>query len=119
FLILILTMVFGYIISKFYMDTVFGSLSNSGQFNPYIDNYIADNSGWMLLIGLGMLIILIILSIIQMSYPVFYMKLLENNTEFKPKSGEISSLIRQNFGRMLLFCFVRSEERRVGKCLRC
>ncbi|HLV45708.1 MAG TPA: hypothetical protein VKY32_01580 [Flavobacterium sp.] len=106
FLILILTMVFGYIISKFYMDTVFGSLSNSGQFNPYIDNYIADNSGWMLLIGLGMLIILIILSIIQMSYPVFYMKLLENNTDFKPKSGEISSLIRQNFGRMLLFCFV-------------
>jgi len=33
------------------------------------------------------------------------MKLLENNTDYKPRSGEISALIRKNFGRMLLFCF--------------
>src|SRR5690606_10599317 len=43
--------------------------------------------------------------VIQMTYPVFYLRLLEKNTDYKPKSGEISLLIRQNFGRVLMFCF--------------
>lgn len=105
FLILVVFMVLGYILSKFYMDAVFGSLNNPNQFGNQIGDYYMDNIEWLIFTGLGMLVVVIILSVIQMAYPVFYLRLLEKNTDYKPKSGEISLLIRQNFGRVLMFCF--------------
>ena len=105
FLILVAFMVLGYILSKFYMDAVFGSLNNPNQFGNQIGDYYMDNIEWLIFTGLGMFVVVIIISVIQMTYPVFYLRLLEKNTDYKPKSSEISSLIRQNFGRVLLFCF--------------
>src|SRR5690606_28513623 len=79
--------------------------NNPNQFGNQIGDYYMDNIEWLVFTGLGMFVVVIIISVIQMTYPVFYLRLLEKNTDYKPKSGEISSLIRQDFGRVLLFCF--------------
>lgn len=104
FLILIAFMVIGYVLSQFYVKSMLGNINNPGMHNEYLVNYYMDNIGIIATAGFGMLILLLIISVIQIAFPVFYLQLLEKNGDYKPQSSEISSLIKQNFGRMLLFC---------------
>src|SRR5690606_11407966 len=72
FLILVAFMVLGYILSKFYMDAVFGSLNNPNQFGNQIGDYYMDNIEWLIFTGLGMFVVVIIISVFQMIYPFFF-----------------------------------------------
>lgn len=105
FLIMVIFMVFAYFFSEFYSKALFGGVDNPEQFR-YIEEFVTLNAtliGWA---GIGMFILIMILSIIQISYPIMYLKLIENDVNYNPKTNEISTLIKQNFGRLLLFGFL-------------
>ena len=102
FLILIIFMVFAYFFSEFYIKVIFGGAKNPDQLR-YIEDFFKLNSSLIGWAGIGIFILIMILSVIQISYPIMYLKLIENDVNYDPKASEISTLIKQNFGRMLLF----------------
>ena len=101
FLILLVVLIF--IMSKFYFGVIFSGMDTSAVQNDYIEQYFENNIGLILGMGTLIFIVIILISLIQISYPVFYLKLLENNGNYQPKASEISKQIRQNFGRLVVF----------------
>lgn len=102
FLILIIFMVFAYFFSEFYSKIIFGGADNPDQLR-YIEEFFSLNSTLIGIAGLILMILIMILTVIQISYPIMYLKLIENDVNYDPKASEITTLIKQNFGRMLLF----------------
>ncbi len=100
FLVLLVVLIF--IMSKFYFGVIFSGLDTAVQ-NDYMEQYFENNIGLILGMGALIFIVIVLISLIQISYPVFYLKLLENNGNYQPKASEISKQIRQNFGKLVVF----------------
>lgn len=100
---LLLTTITAFIFGRFYYETIFSGISNPYGNDEYIENFVNDNIGWIGIGGFIMFIILMISSLVITVFPVFYLKTLENDPGYRPTANEIGRLIRQNFGKILLF----------------
>ena len=91
-----------YFISKIYMEVLFSGISNA-QNNPnYLMAYFNNN---MALIVGGFVItflLIVILSMLNISYPIIYLKLVEKNDNAFSMQ-EISSGLKNNIGKMIVF----------------
>ena len=91
-----------YFISKIYMEVLFSGISNA-QNNPnYLMAYFNNN---MALIVGGFIItflLIVILSMLNISYPIIYLKLVEKNDNAFSMQ-EISSGLKNNIGKMIVF----------------
>lgn len=91
-----------YFISKIYMEVLFSGISNM-QNNPnYLMAYFNNN---MALIVGGFVItflLIVILSMLNISYPIIYLKLVEKNDNAFSMQ-EISSGLKNNIGKMIVF----------------
>lgn len=97
FLLLLLVLVF-FLVKIFYE----GAISNLGKTDqPEFANYITSNIP--IFIGLGLLaaIAALFLSILSYAYPVAYLKLLENKTDFTTE--EIINVIKSKIGKIVVF----------------
>lgn len=92
-----------YFISKIYMEVLFSGISNM-QNNPnYMMAYF--NNNMPLIIG-GFAItflLIVILSMLNISFPVIYLKLFEKTNGFAFSIREIMSGLKANIGKMAVF----------------
>lgn len=91
-----------YFISKIYMEVLFSGITNM-QNNPnYLMAYFNNNIA--LIVGgfIVTFLLIVILSMLNISYPIIYLKLLEtNDTDFSMQ--EIGSGLKNNIGKMIVF----------------
>ncbi len=100
---LMILVVLIYFISKVYMELIFSGITNM-QNNPnYLMAYFNNNMA--LIVGgfIATLLLIVILSMLNISFPVIYLKLYEKtgNTDFSTQ--EIISGLKVNVGKMILF----------------
>lgn len=93
-----------YFISKVYMELIFSNMSNMLQSNPnYLMNYFSNN---MVLIAGGFIItflLIVILSMLNISFPVIYLKLVEKTNSGTFSTQEIINGLKSNIGKMIVF----------------
>jgi hypothetical protein len=92
-----------YFISKVYMEVLFSGISNA-QNNPnYLMDYFNNN---MALIAGGFLItflLIVILSMLNISFPVIYLRLVEKTNSDNFSTQEIINGLKSNIGKMIVF----------------
>ena len=100
---LMILVVLIYFISKVYMELLFSGISNS-QNNPnYLMAYFSNN---MALIVGGFIItflLIVILSMLNISFPVIYLRLVEKTNGNDFSTQEIISGLKSNIGKMIVF----------------
>ena len=92
-----------YFISKVYMELLFSGISNS-QNNPnYLMAYFNNNIS--LIIGSFAItfLLIVILSMLNISFPVIYLKLFEKNNSDNFETKEIINGLKANIGKMIVF----------------
>ena len=92
-----------YFISKVYMEVLFSGIPNA-QNNPnYLMDYFNNN---MALIAGGFIItflLIVILSMLNISFPIIYLKLVEKTNGNEFSTQEIISGLKKNIGKMIVF----------------
>lgn len=92
-----------YFISKVYMEVLFSGMSNMRNNPNYLMDYFNNN---MALIAGGFIItflFIVILSMLNISFPVIYLKLLEKTNGNAFSTQEIMSGLKANIGKMIVF----------------
>jgi hypothetical protein len=92
-----------YFISKVYMELLFSGISNS-QNNPnYLMAYFNNNIS--LIIGSFAItfLLIVILSMLNISFPVIYLRLLEKTNSDNFSIQEIMNGLKANIGKMIVF----------------
>ena len=92
-----------YFISKVYMELLFSGISNA-QNNPnYLMAYFNNNIS--LIIGSFAItfLLIVILSMLNISFPVIYLKLFEKNNSDNFETKEIINGLKANIGKMIVF----------------
>lgn len=98
---LMVLVVLMYFLSKFYMDTVFSNIKNP---NPnFLINYFSDNAFLFIGIFVFFILLTILLSLINITYPIIYLSLVEKNNDNNFTTATIISSFKENTGRILLF----------------
>ena len=100
---LMILVVLIYFISKVYMELLFSGISNV-QNNPnYLMAYFNNNIS--LIIGSFAItfLLIVILSMLNISFPVIYLKLFEKNNSDNFETLEIINGLKANIGKMIVF----------------
>lgn len=100
---LMILVVLIYFISKVYMELLFSGISNA-QNNPnYLMAYFNNNIS--LIIGSFAItfLLIVILSMLNISFPVIYLKLFEKNNSDNFETKEIINGLKANIGKMIVF----------------
>ncbi len=102
FVALLLLMVSMAILGTFYFRIFSTMIGSTGS--ETIDNAFVSENGVMLGIGfIAVIFISLYLSLLNYSYPVYYLHLLGKNTNEKPQLKTIREMLKKDFGRLLLF----------------
>ena len=92
-----------YFISKIYIEAFFSGISNI-QNNPnYMMGYFNNNLSLIISGFIITFLLIVILSMLNISYPVVYLKLFEKNSNTAFSLQEIMSGLKQNIGKMMVF----------------
>ena len=102
-LLLIITMVLVFIGTRFLSDSFQSVITNSGSENEYLNQFFENHLIAVILFSCFFFVMIIAISLIQISYPIFYLQLLEKRPDYKPNSKELGLLIRKNIGKVFLF----------------
>jgi hypothetical protein len=97
-LILLLLM---YFVGGTFMETVFSNIGDPQNGDRIIEEYFNSNVSLFITAGIIGGIIMLILSLLNYSYPVIFMKLVENNTV--PDTKQVLNAIGRKLGRIILF----------------
>ncbi|MES2544329.1 MAG: hypothetical protein V4548_05550 [Bacteroidota bacterium] len=91
-----------YFISKVYAEILMGG-NTLNQNSSYLMDYFNNNFGLVIGIIIVFTLLITILSILNITYPIVYLGLIEKkgNTDFDVK--ELITALKQNIGRMFLF----------------
>lgn len=100
---LMLLVVLIYFISKVYMEVLFSGISNA-QNNPNYGMAFFNNNLPLILGGFAITFLLIvILSMLNISFPVIYLRLVEKTSSDNFSIQEIINGLKANIGKMILF----------------
>lgn len=92
-----------YLISKVYMELIFSGIVNNQNNSNYLMAYFDNN---MVLIAVGFIItflLIVILSMLNISFPVIYFKLFEKTNGDTFSTQEIISGLKSTIGKMIIF----------------
>jgi hypothetical protein len=92
-----------YLISKVYMELIFSGIVNNQNNSNYLMAYFDNN---MVLIAVGFIItflFIVILSMLNISFPVIYFKLFEKTNGDTFSTQEIISGLKSTIGKMIVF----------------
>ena len=98
-LLLILT-VLCFVVGRVFFSNIFSGLSNPSSRN-FIEQYFNDNQNFFIGGGIALVILIILITIVNYSYPILYLNLLEKNST--PSTGEIINVLKKKLGRIILF----------------
>jgi hypothetical protein len=100
---LMILVVLIYFISKVYMEVLFSGISNA-QNNPNYGMAFFNNNLPLIIGGFAITFLLIvILSMLNISFPVIYLRLLEKTNGYDFSIQEIISGLKNNIGKMIIF----------------
>ena len=100
---LMILVVLIYFFSKVYMEVIFSGISNPQNNTNNIMAYFNNN---MILIAGGFVLaflLIVILSMLSVSFPVIYMKLVEKTNGNAFTTPEIINGLKSNIGKMIVF----------------
>jgi len=98
---LMILVVLIYFISKIYMEAIFSNMTDLNHNPNYLLDYFNNN---IFLIIIGFIItflLIIILSMLNISFPVIYLKLMEKTSNNSFSTGEIVTGLKENIGKMM------------------
>lgn len=100
---LMILVVLIYFISKVYMEVLFSGISNA-QNNPnYLMAYFNNNISLIIGSFAVTFLVIVILSMLNISFPVIYLKLFEKNNSDNFETLEIINGLKANIGKMIVF----------------
>jgi hypothetical protein len=98
---LMILVVLIYFISKIFLENAFSTIQDSN--NDFIANYVHTNP--LMFFGFFAIFILvsIFLSLLNITYPIVYLDLIDKNQNNTISSSEVINQIQKNIGRLMLF----------------
>ncbi|WP_264565187.1 hypothetical protein [Flavobacterium sp. N3904] len=100
---LMILMVLIYFISKIYMEVLFSGANNLANNPNYFSNYISENItlvlGGFVIAG----ILIAILSMLNITFPIVYLKLFEKENSTNFSTQDIIKELKKNAGKMIFF----------------
>lgn len=100
---LMLLVVLIYFFAKVYMEVIFSGISNPLISSNLSMAYFNDNLPLIIGSFIVAFLLIIILSMLSISFPVVYFKLLEKTNDDSFSTKEIISALKQNIGKMISF----------------
>ena len=100
---LLILVVLIYFISKIYMQVIFSSIGNPNKTPDFLINYFNNNVFLIVGVGIFFVLLTIFLSLINITYPIIYLQLIEKKGDNNFTLNEIITAIKENIGRLLLF----------------
>ncbi len=101
-LLLLLALII-YLISRVFFENIFLGI-NTPQSQQMLNNYFDSNLELFIGGGIAIVLLLIVISILNYSFPVLYLNLLEKGIE--PNSNSLLKLLKEKLGRILAFSFM-------------
>ena len=96
-------MVLIYFISKIYVEVLFSSTNNLANNPNYLTNFISENIFLVLGGFITAIILIAILSMLNITYPIIYLKLFEKEHHADFSTQEIVNELKKNIGKMIVF----------------
>ena len=106
--LLLLLAVFIYFISKVYFEVIFSeiaSTSGNPQYN-YFNSFFEDNFSLILLGGFVLSILILLLTLLNFTFPIIYLQEYEKNNGANFSTKEILIGLKSKTGRILLFFII-------------
>jgi hypothetical protein len=100
---LLILMVIGYFITKFYSEFLFSGIFQGSNSNTVIDNYMNENFGVFMLLIIVFVIAGLIAGLISYSYTSIYLKLYSENEGNNFNTQQIIQVYKQNLGKLFVF----------------
>lgn len=89
-----------YFIGDVFFKGLFTGMTNP-ESRDLLDSYFGNNTGYFISAGILIFLLVIFISLINYSFPLIYLKLLETNKQ--PDSGEIYRVMKAKLGRVIIF----------------
>ena len=102
-ILLMILMVMVYFLSKVYMDFIVTTTQVQNPNPDYFTNYFSENIGIFIGTFLLFLFITILLSVINIAYPIIYLQFIEQKNDASFTHTDIINELKNNFGRIFLF----------------
>lgn len=100
---LLILVVLIYFISKIYMQVIFSSIGNPNKTPDFLMNYFNNNVFLIVGVGIFFVLLTLFLSLLNITYPIIYLQLIEKKGDNNFTLNEIIIAIKENIGRLLLF----------------
>lgn len=100
---LMILVVLIYFISKVYMELLFSGISNMRNNPNYLMAYFNNNIPFIIGGFLFTFLLIVILSMLSISFPVIYLKLFEKTCSTDFSTQEIINGLKSNIGKMIVF----------------
>ncbi len=100
---LLILVVLIYFISKIYMQVIFSSIGNPNKTPDFLMNYLNNNVFLIVGVGIFFVLLTLFLSLLNITYPIIYLQLIEKKGDNNFTLNEIIIAIKENIGRLLLF----------------
>jgi MFS family permease len=98
--LLLILIVLCFLVGKVFFERLFSGLASPGS-QDMLEEYFYANAGYFIAAGIITGILIIIITIINYSYPVIYMGLAEKHE--RPETKQILAVFKAKLGRILLF----------------
>ena len=102
---LLILMVIGYFITKFYSDFLFSGVLQGGNSNTVFDEYMNENFGFFILLMILFIVVGLVAGLISYSYTAIYLKLYIANHGKNFDTQQIVMAYKQNIGKLFIFLF--------------
>ena len=99
---LLILMVIGYFISKFYTDFLFGGVLQGNNTNAF-DDYMNENAEIFILLALIFIVVGLIAGLISFSYTAIYLKLYAELGSKQFQTQHIIDVYKDNIGQLFIF----------------
>jgi hypothetical protein len=98
--LLLILMLLIYLMGNVFFETLFSSFGSPSS-NVMIEEYFNDNLGYFIGVSILCAVLILIITLINYSFPVVYLQLLESSNE--PTATEVFTAIKAKIGKVLLF----------------
>jgi len=100
---LLILMVIGYFVTKFYTDFLFGGVLQGGNSSTVFDDYMNENFEIFILLAFVFISVGLVAGLISYSYSAIYLKLYSEHGGKNFDTQQIIQVYKQNLGKLFIF----------------
>lgn len=101
--LLLILIVIGFVFFKIFFENIFSGVISTGSTGT-ADNLFSDNFGLMVTLGILTGVLGLVAAIINYSYPIIYLMLMEKNE--KPDTRELVNTLKKKLGKAVIFALL-------------